>query len=51
VQNPHLCGCDIAISLNKLQRFGNVSKKLIGLGERDNFFDEVRRIKSKMYLS
>jgi len=32
-------------------RFGNVSKKLIGLGERDNFFDEVRRIKSKMYLS
>jgi hypothetical protein len=25
-------------------------RKLIGLGESDNFFDEVRRIKSKMYL-
>jgi len=33
----------------QLQRFGSVSKKIDGDRGRNNFFDEVRRIKSKMY--
>jgi hypothetical protein len=33
----------------QLQRFGSVSKKIDGDRGRNNSFDEVRRVKSKMY--
>jgi hypothetical protein len=50
VQNP-FAGCDVATSQIKLQRFGSASKKLIVIGESNNFLNEVRRIEAKMYLS